>query len=533
MFILLKNVVIINLETSGRYFLYLKRRKSAVIFKLLFSKMATVTIVLTILNTYFWFLQKRNSKNIRNKNSKNMIGLSIGNYKILEPLNGTEKFGVYKAVDMLLNRNVYIKVPAKEFMNQPDFVKNFRFEAATLARLVHPNIPTLHSLTAADARLFMITEFLDGETLDKILRQQGKLSSERAISIFTQILDCLEYAHTSGIAHGNLKTDSIFLTESDSVKILGFGTSENFRIDETDENILSELTPKDKSDAGNDIYAVGKMFFEVLTGENAASKNIIETERCLRTVNPAISEKLVETVTNIFRLQTYGKFQSAAELRRELLPIDLNITELAKDSASLINTEFLGRSGNNSAAVYSIDFSQDENKFVKNAFQGSRKKARDENKTSADVPFNWKLAKKNFWVAGAGVLAIFVLHFFFQVSFINTDIAQTNKELIQAEQVTEVESFDEIEPTAEAEPFDEIDPFVKQIAEKPAEPAAEYAAKAEIKSTKPEVVRKPTVASPTVQPRPKAPPPRTLRKKEPQETRAERLRRAERILTGA
>ncbi len=216
-----------------------------------------------------------------------MIEQSIGNYKILEQLNGTKNFGVYKAVDMLLNRNVYIKVPNQELRNQPDIVESFRFEAATLAKLVHSNIPTLHSLTAADDRLFIITEFLEGETLDKLLRRHEKLSSEKAISIFTQVLDGLEFAHSAGIAHGNLKTNNIFLTENDNVKILGFGMSEGQRIDK----IGDKLPPENNSCAGKDVYSVGQMLFEVLTGKKLNSNQIKEIEWSLRDTSPAIPKE--------------------------------------------------------------------------------------------------------------------------------------------------------------------------------------------------------------------------------------------------
>ncbi len=463
-----------------------------------------------------------------------MIGLSIGNYKILEQLNGTETFGVYKAVDMLLNRNVYIKVPVREFMNQPDIAERFRFEAATLAKLVHPNIPTLHSLTTVNERLFMITEFLEGESLDKVLRRQRKLSCEKTVSIFTQVLDCLEFAHSAGIAHGDFKTDNIFLTETGDIKVLGFGMSENFLIDETNENNLSELTPKVEFNAGKDIYAVGKMIFETLTGENLPADNIIEAERLLRAVNPAIPEKVLEAVINIFRLQMYGKFQSAAALSRELQSSDLKTHDLTIESDVIINTEFLGRSGNKSAAEYSIDFSRDDNKFFKNAFKRSRSKASEMHKNVAETPVNWKLAQKNIWVGGAGILAIVALHFFFQFSFINNDAVEMVKELNKPEQIAEIKPFAEVEQVEKVETFPEIDPFVNQIDDKAVKSETNYESNVEAKPKKSEFVKKPEIVSQPVQVRPKTAPPRNVnRNKEMKETRAERLRRAEKILTGA
>lgn len=449
-----------------------------------------------------------------------MIESSVGNYKILEQLNDTETLKIYKAVDTMLNRNVHIKVLNGEFINRSDIAESFRCEAAILAKLVHPGIPTLHSLTTVDQRLFMIMEFLDGETLDKTLLRHGKLSSENAISIFTRVLDSLEYAHSAGITHGNLKTDRIFLTDTNSIKILGFGTSAKLQINQSD-NILPEKT----FDAGADIYEVGKMFFKALTGENLPSDNTQEIEFRLRAVKPAIPDGIVEVITNIFRLQAYGQFQSAGELRRKLLSFDLD-DNLTKDSPA--------------SPVYSLDFSRDENKTFKNAFRRRRLKARGESKSDTDTQLNWKLAQKNFWVAGAGVLAIVVLHFFFQVSSIQTEVAQVEKGLTENKQAVSAKPLSETERITEPDSSAKTDPFVKQFDENSVEnsvdaPEVKYENRIESKAKKSVSARNAEVISPPVQSRPKFASPRIIiRKKEPQQqTRAERLRRAEKILTGA
>ena len=464
-----------------------------------------------------------------------MIGSSIGNYKILEQLNGDETLKIYRAVDVLLNRKVYIKVLTGEFVNRSDIVERFRHEAAILAKLVHPGVPTLHSLTTMDDRLFMIMEFLDGETLDKVLQRQGKLSPDQAVLIFTQILDSLEYAHKAGITHGDLRTERIFLTETNCVKILGFGTSPNLQVNNRDSRFLTEA----ESGAGDDIYEVGKIFFEALTGETLPFDKTQEIEPRLRAVTPVIPDRIVEAVTNIFRLQAYEKFQSAGELRRKLLPVDLK-NNSTNNIAALTDTKITGNSDINNAAVYSVDFSRGENISVKNAFRQSRSKARGESKSADNALVNWKLAQKNLLVAGAGVLTIVVLHFFFQISFLQSDVAQIEKGLIENGPSAAVEQSAETEQITEPDLLAETDPFAKQIDEKSAETSpdeseAKFENGAEIKRKKSEVVRKPAIVSPPVQFKSKAAPPRSsTRKKEPQQqTRAERLRRAEKILTGA
>ena len=463
-----------------------------------------------------------------------MIGLSIGNYKILEQLNGTETFGVYKAVDMLLNRHVYIKVPVRELMNQPDIVENFRFEAATLAKLVHPNVPTLHSLTTVNERMFIITEFLEGETLDRLLQKQGRISSEKAILIFKQIFDCLEFAHSAGISHGDLKADNIFLTENDDIKILGFGRSENFPNHTNSNNPLPEVPSNGKSDESKDIYAVGKLLFEALTGENLNSGTIQETEQRLREVKPVIPEKIVEIIINIFRLKSYGKYQSAFDLKREFLAAELYTGNSAKVSAEIIKKEFLGRSGNNNTAEYSVDFSQDKRKFFNRAFRRKLSNDSDTGKTPIEASVNWKLAQKNVWVGGAGILAIVALHFFFQFSSVNNEAVQMVKDLNQTKVAAEFNQTVETEQDKKVESLPDIDPFTKQIGEKIDESELNNEVKSKAKSKKPEFAGKPEIVTPSIQLRQKPSPSRIIiKKKSTQETRAERLRRAEKILTGA
>lgn len=478
-----------------------------------------------------------------------MIGSSIGNYKILEKLNAAETIGVYKAVDTLLDRDVYIKVLGQKHSEQA--AENFRFEAEILAKLVHSGVPTLHSLTASDNRLFMIVEFLEGETLDKLVRRQGKLSAEKAVSIFAEVLDCLEFAHNAGIAHGNLKAEKIFLTETGDVKILDFGTSENFFIDNKGENTALKQQPKIEKIADKDVYAVAKMLFEVLTDESLLANGIEDAAQRLWMVNPAVPEQIIKAVVKVFHRQTEEKSQTAAELRRELARAVLNGYQLPQSSAvfNSNNADLANILEKSQAAVYSVDFSRNEHKFAKRKIRRNWSKRRSASKIADDVPINWTLAQKNLWVGGTGILAIIFLHFFFQFSFVKNDAARTEKELTAAEQISEVKPPVEVEQTAEAKPEQTAevalpaetkqaaaaDPFIEKNAEQIAEVPTKYAEKAATKTEKREVSRKPSISSPPVQTRIKSAPPRpAVDRKEPApETRAERLRRAEKILTGA
>ena len=458
--------------------------------------------------------------NVAIKQTKKMIGSSIGNYKILEKLSEAENISVYKAVDEVLDRFVFVKVLNRKHSKQA--VKNFRHEAEVLAKLVHPCVPTLHTLTNLDNRIFMISEFLEGETLSKSLRCQEKFSYKKVVLIFTEVLNCLEFAHTAGIAHGNLTTADIFLTKAGEIKILNFGKSENLRPDK----LTGEIAHIFERKVNEDVYAVGKMLFETLSGESLSSAEDEKAKDFLCTIHPDIPAGISEIICKILRNDR--NVPSVAELREELLNSisdsgDLSISE---------NAELTANPPDENELVFSIDFSKSEKTFSKTALKRNWSKKRGEVQEITDAPFNWKLAQKNVLVGGAGIFGIVVLHFFFQFFFFQE--AAFEKDLTRTEQIVEVKPYSDqsAEETAE--------PFVENTVEDISEPERAYkniveaeTDVSEIKSKKnPSAVKEKTIA-PSVQVKQKVTPPRNVtRKKGSQETRAERLKRAEKLLTG-
>ncbi|HXG66184.1 MAG TPA: serine/threonine-protein kinase, partial [Blastocatellia bacterium] len=127
-----------------------------------------------------------------------MIGYVVGNYRITEPLCEGGMGAVYKGVDMMLEREVAIKVLRPEFGNNPQLVERFRSEAVTLAKLNHPNIATLHTFFRQGDQFFMVMEFVRGETLDHALKRMGAMPVEHAVSLFCQALEGIGHAHQLG-----------------------------------------------------------------------------------------------------------------------------------------------------------------------------------------------------------------------------------------------------------------------------------------------------------------------------------------------
>src|SRR5947208_13317804 len=134
-----------------------------------------------------------------------MIGSVVGNYKVIDKIGEGGMGAVFKGVDLMLEREVAIKMLRPELASQAEVVERFRSEAVTLARLNHPNIATLYSFLRQGEDLFMVMEFVRGETPDSLIGKVGAMPWDRAVALFSQALEGIEHAHKMGIVHRDIK----------------------------------------------------------------------------------------------------------------------------------------------------------------------------------------------------------------------------------------------------------------------------------------------------------------------------------------
>ncbi|HEY7544404.1 MAG TPA: serine/threonine-protein kinase, partial [Blastocatellia bacterium] len=134
-----------------------------------------------------------------------MIGTMVGSYQITEKIGEGGMGAVFRGIDVMLEREVAIKMLRPELASQPQVVERFRSEAVTLAKLNHPNIATLYSFLRQGDHFFMVMEFVKGETLDDVIRRLGAMPVERASTLFCQALEGIEHAHKMGIIHRDIK----------------------------------------------------------------------------------------------------------------------------------------------------------------------------------------------------------------------------------------------------------------------------------------------------------------------------------------
>jgi len=266
-----------------------------------------------------------------------MIGQIIGNYKIEAKLGEGGMGAVYRGVDTMLDREVAIKALKPELASQTSVVERFRTEAVTLAKLNHPNVATLYTMFRQGEELYMVLEYVRGETLDNILQRRGALPAEEAIPVFCQVLDGIDHAHELGIVHRDIKPANMMLTEKGTLKVLDFGIARllgSARMTRAGNIIgtLEYMAPEQvrglETDGRSDLYALGMMLYEVLTGklpfdtENEFELMKAQTELTPappRTLNPNIPPAVEAAIMKAIDKDPNKRFQTGGEFREVLM----------------------------------------------------------------------------------------------------------------------------------------------------------------------------------------------------------------------
>ena len=219
-------------------------------------------------------------------------GTKLGPYEIVAPLGAGGMGEVYRARDMRLGRDVAIKVLPEALAKDADRLRRFEQEARTIAALSHPNILGIHDIGAHEGAPFLVSEFLEGETLRERL-EAGPLPVRRAIEYALGIAQGLAAAHEKGIVHRDLKPENVFITRDGRVKVLDFGLAKLLRPEESHQTAVTLTSPVtlpgmvmgtvgymspeqvrgDPTDARSDIFSFGAMLYEMLTGKRAFKRD--------------------------------------------------------------------------------------------------------------------------------------------------------------------------------------------------------------------------------------------------------------------
>ena len=266
-----------------------------------------------------------------------MIGRIVGNYKIIEKIGEGGMGAVYRGLDLMLEREVAIKVLRTELASQPQVVERFRSEAVTLAKLNHPNIAALYSFFRQGDDFFMVMEYLQGKTLDRVLSERGRFPYTEAIPLFCHALEGVGYANRRGIIHRDIKPANMMLTDEGVLKVMDFGiarvlgTARMTRAGHligTIEYMSPEQVRGQETDARSDIYSLGMLLYEMLTGrvpfpiENEFELMRAQIERMPtppRQIVAEIPESIEAAIMRAVAKDPAERFQSAADFRAALL----------------------------------------------------------------------------------------------------------------------------------------------------------------------------------------------------------------------
>jgi serine/threonine protein kinase len=271
-----------------------------------------------------------------------MIGTTLGHYRIVEKIGAGGMGVVYRARDETLDRDVAIKVLPEEVVEKPDRLARFEREAKAVAKLNHPNILDVYELGDHEGRPFMATELLEGETL-RVRLEGGSLGWRKAVEIGAAVADGLGAAHVAGIVHRDLKPSNVFLTPDGRVKVLDFGLAkvEQGPVEELDTvtspspgtvagtvlGTVGYMAPEqlrgEPSDARSDIFALGCVLYEMLSGKAAFLRHTtVETMAAILKEEPSdlrslagdLPPSLASIIRRCLEKRTEARFQTGQDL---------------------------------------------------------------------------------------------------------------------------------------------------------------------------------------------------------------------------
>ena len=199
-----------------------------------------------------------------------------GRYEVIRSIGEGGMANVYLGYDKILDRNVAIKVLRGDLANDEKFVRRFQREALSASSLSHPNIVAMYDVGEDDGLYYIVMEYVEGKTLKQLLKKRGSLTLSEAIDIMLQLTDGMAHAHDSYIVHRDLKPQNIMIEDDGQIKITDFGIAmalNSTQLTQTNSVMGSVhyLPPEQAAGKGatikSDIYSMGIIFYELLTGE--------------------------------------------------------------------------------------------------------------------------------------------------------------------------------------------------------------------------------------------------------------------------
>lgn len=264
---------------------------------------------------------------------ENYIGKRLsGRYELLKLIGSGGMANVFEAKDLPEDKIVAIKVLKEEYLTNDEFVRRFRNESKVIAVLDHPNIVKVYDVNFTGAEQYIVMEYIDGITLKQYITHQGHLRWKDSVHFVTQILRALSHAHERGVIHRDIKSQNIMLLRDGTIKVMDFGIARFAREDirTMDDKAIGSvhyISPEqacgEESDEKSDIYSVGVLLYEMLTGrvpfdgetpEQVAMKHIHQKPIPISKLQPDVPTGLCEIVEKAMQKDKNLRYRSAAEM---------------------------------------------------------------------------------------------------------------------------------------------------------------------------------------------------------------------------
>lgn len=266
-----------------------------------------------------------------------MIGKRLnGRYKIIDIIGGGGMANVYLAHDMILDRDVAVKMLRLDFANDEEFIRRFHREAQSATSLAHPNIVSIYDVGEENDLYYIVMEYVDGQTLKQYIQQNSPLRVEEAVDIMQQLTSAISHAHHNHIIHRDIKPHNILIDPAGTVKITDFGIAMALSataITQTNSVLGSVhyLSPEQArggmANRKSDIYSLGIVMFELLTGrlpfsgESAVSialKHLQSETPSVKRWNPNIPQSVENIVLKATAKDPFHRYNSVDEMEEDL-----------------------------------------------------------------------------------------------------------------------------------------------------------------------------------------------------------------------
>jgi eukaryotic-like serine/threonine-protein kinase len=266
-----------------------------------------------------------------------LVGKHIsGRYKIIQLIGGGGMSNVYLAHDIILNRDVAIKILRYDFTNEEEFHRRFQREALSATSLTNPNIVSIYDVGEDEDMHYIVMEYIKGKTLKQYIQEFSPLSAARSVHIMKQLTSAIAHAHEHGIIHRDIKPQNILMDEEGNVKITDFGIATSLgatSYTQTNSVIgtVHYLSPEQArgglATMKSDVYSLGIVFYELLTGElpfsgesavSIALKHLQSETPSVREFDASIPQSIENIVLKATAKDTNHRYGSAEEMHADL-----------------------------------------------------------------------------------------------------------------------------------------------------------------------------------------------------------------------